>query len=57
MWAFSVAEQFFKLRHDPLVLSRMARAGADVAEPELVQDLADRALVVDHPEALGEEAL
>ena len=35
----------------------MARAGADVAEAELVQDLADRALVEGHTEALGDEAL
>ena len=35
----------------------MAWAGADVAEAELLQDLADRALVVGHPEALGDEAL
>ena len=35
----------------------MARTGADVAEPELLQDLADRPLVVDDPEALGDDAL
>ena len=48
---------FFELCHDPLVLSRMARAGADVAEAELVQDLAYRALVVDDAEALRDEVL
>ena len=35
----------------------MARAGADVAEAELVQDLAHCALVIGHTEALGDEAL
>ncbi len=48
---------FFELRHDPLVLSGMARASADAAEAELVQDLAHRALVIGHTEALGDEAL
>ena len=48
---------FFELRHDPLVLSGMARASADVAEAELVQDLAHRALVIGDTEALGDEAL
>ena len=57
MWAFRVRGKFFERLDDLRILRRMARAGADVAEPELVQDLADRALVVDHPEALGEEAL
>jgi hypothetical protein len=33
----------------------MARASAEVAEAELVQDLADRALVINHAEALGDE--
>lgn len=35
----------------------MARAGADVREAELVQDLADRARVVGHAEALGDQLL
>jgi hypothetical protein len=48
---------FFELRHDPLVLSGMARASADAAEAELVQDLAHCALVISHTEALGDEAL
>jgi hypothetical protein len=48
---------FFELRHDPLVLSGMARASADGAEAELVQDLAHCALVIGHAEALGDEAL
>ena len=48
---------FFELRHDPLVLSGMTRASADVAEAELVQDLAHRALVISHAEAFGDEAL
>jgi hypothetical protein len=52
-----VAETFFELGHDPLVLSRMTRTGADVAEAEPVQDLAHRALVVGDPEALGDQAL
>jgi hypothetical protein len=56
-WAFSVAGRFFELRHDPLVLSRMAGARADGAEAELVQDLAHSALVVGDAEALGDEVL
>ena len=47
----------FELRHDPLVLSRMAGARADVAEAELVQDLAHGALMVGDAEALGDEVL
>jgi hypothetical protein len=35
----------------------MARARADVREAELVQELAHRALVVDHAEALSDEML
>jgi hypothetical protein len=35
----------------------MARTGADMAEAELVQDLAHRALVIGDPEALGDEVL
>src|SRR5918911_2899111 len=49
--------RFLELRYDPLVLSRVARAGADVTEPEPVQDLAHRALVIGHPEALGDDLL
>ena len=35
----------------------MARASTDVAEAELVQDLADCALVIGHTKVLGDEAL
>src|SRR3954468_18194426 len=56
-WAFSVAEKFFELRHDALILSRMARAGADVRKADPVQDLAHGALVVDDTEALSDEVL
>ncbi len=42
-------EVFLNSRHDPLVLSGMARASADAAEAELVQDLAHRALVISVP--------
>ena len=35
----------------------MARASADVTEADLVQDLADRALVIGDAEALGDEKL
>src|SRR3954468_22745859 len=56
-WAFSVAEKFFELRHDALILSRMARAGADVRKADPVQDLAHGALVVDDTEALSDEVV
>ena len=49
--------KFFERRDGLAVLSRVAWAGADVAEAELLQDLADRALVIGHPEALGDEML
>src|SRR5215218_8443455 len=39
------------------ILRRVTRAGADVGEAELVQDLAHRALVVGDAEALGDEVL
>ena len=35
----------------------MTRAGAEVSEAELVQELAHGALVVDHAEALGDALL
>jgi hypothetical protein len=35
----------------------VARASADVGEAELVQDLADRALVIDDTKMLGHETL
>src|SRR4051812_37005190 len=56
-WALSVAGKFFERRHDPLVLGRMAGTGADVSEAELVQELAYRALVIDHVEALSDKLL
>src|SRR5687768_4021870 len=56
-WAFSVVGKFFERCDGLPVLSRVAGTGADVAEPEPVQDLAHRALVIGHPEALGDEAL
>src|SRR5215204_213121 len=40
-----------------LVLGRMARTRADVREAELLEDLADRALVVSDAEALGHDLL
>src|SRR3954449_6947408 len=49
--------RFFELRHDALVLRRMAGTRADVTEPEPSQGLADRALVIGHAEALGDEVL
>ena len=55
--ALSVAAKFFELGDGVSVLGQMARAGADVGEAKLVQDLAHRALVVDDAEALGDEAL
>ena len=55
---FSVAAKFFyKSRHGLLVLGRMARTRADVREAELLEDLADRALVVSDAEALGHDLL
>src|SRR5215207_9634696 len=47
----------FKSRHGLLVLGRMARTRADVREAELLEDLADRALVVSDAEALGHDLL
>ena len=40
-----------------VILSRVASARADVGEDELLEDLADRALVVDDAEALGDDPL
>jgi hypothetical protein len=40
-----------------LILSWMTRAGADVREAKLVQDLAHRARVAGDAEALGDETL
>src|SRR5215207_3934799 len=48
---------FFKSRYGLLVLGRMARTRADVREAELLEDLADRALVVSDAEALGHDLL
>src|SRR4051794_41489352 len=48
---------FFECCHGLLVLSRMTRAGADVREAKLVQELAYGALVVAHAKALGDHAL
>src|SRR3954462_8179934 len=47
----------FKSRHGLLVLGRMAGTRADVREAELLEDLADRALVVSDAEALGHDLL
>src|SRR3954447_11917335 len=47
----------FKSRHGLLVLGRMVRTRADVREAELLEDLADRALVVSDAEALGHDLL
>jgi hypothetical protein len=56
-WALSALGKFFERRDGLPVLSRVTWASADVAEAEPVQDLAHRALVIGHPEALGDEAL
>src|SRR5215203_32909 len=48
---------FFKSRHGLLVLGRVARTRTEVREAELLQDLADRALVVGDAEALGHDLL
>src|SRR6188768_956341 len=47
---------FFKSRHGLLVLGRMARTRADVREAELLEDLADRALVVSDAEGDCQES-
>ena len=47
----------FESRNGLLILSRVASARADVGEAELLEDLADRALVVDDAEALGNDPL
>jgi hypothetical protein len=39
-----------------LILSRVTRAGADLGEAKRLKQLADRALVVLHPEALRDHA-
>ena len=48
---------FFKRLDDPLVLRRMTRPRADVGEAELLQKLADIALVKVDAEPLGDDAL
>src|SRR4029077_14909986 len=45
-------QSFFDRREGLGLLARMARPRADVREAELLQELADRALVIDHAEAL-----
>src|ERR687897_383480 len=50
-------QSFFERRDGLPILSRVASARADVREAELLEDLADRALVVDDAEAFGDEAL
>jgi hypothetical protein len=52
-----VVGKFFEGRDGLSVLSRVAWTGADAAETELVQDLANRALVIGHAEALSDEML
>ena len=40
-----------------LILSRVTRAGADLGEAELLEDLAHRALVIGDAEALSDQTL
>ena len=48
---------FFESRDGLPVLSRVVRAGADVAEAKLAQDFAHSAFVINHAEALGDQTL
>jgi hypothetical protein len=48
---------FFERRDRLGLLAWMKRAGADVREADLLQDLADGALVIDDPEPLLDDAL
>src|SRR6185369_8274694 len=48
---------FFERLDRARVLRRVARAGADVGEAELLEELADGALVILHPETLADHAL
>ena len=60
MWArcaFRVAGKFFECLDNPGLLARMARSRADVGEADLLQELADRTLVIDDPEALFDHPL
>jgi hypothetical protein len=50
-------QSFFERRDGLGLLAWMTRAGADVREADLLQDLADRALVIDVPEPLLNDAL
>src|SRR5215203_6484914 len=50
-------QSFFESRDGLPILSRVASARADVGEAELLQDLADRALVVGDAEALSDKPL
>src|SRR5918995_3857409 len=56
-WALSVSGTFFERLDRALILRRVTRAGADVREAELVQELADRALMVGDPEAIEDHPL
>ncbi len=57
-WALSVAGKFFFEHVDRAgILHRMTRSGAHVREAELLENLANRALMVGDAEALGDETL
>ncbi len=55
--SFQRAGSFFKHLDDPLVLSRMARPGADVREAELLQKLSDIARMKFDAEPLSDDTL
>ena len=56
-WVLSVCVKFFKCRHGFGILTRTARAGADVAEAQLLQKCADMAFLVVHVIALFDHPL
>jgi hypothetical protein len=56
-WALSVSGKFFERLDRALILRRVTRAGADVREAELVQELAHRALMGGDPEAIEDHPL
>ena len=53
----SVRVKFFKRLQHFGILARMARPGAHVRKPELVQQARDRALVIVHPEPVADHLL
>lgn len=56
-WASSVRAKFFERLDDLAILFRVTRTRADVREAERLQKLANRALVVLDPGALGDQRL